>query len=111
MKMILGVFVLALVALAPLGASANEVYKSTMPNGSVVYGESPHPGAQKVEKIEARAAATGTIVVTDQDRHRAGRISAPAGTTGMMTQQKREPAPPLEAGTLSKPGAMPKRDY
>jgi Domain of unknown function (DUF4124) len=110
MKMTLGVFVLAL-ALGATGAWANEVYKSTMPNGSVVYGESPQAGAQKVEKIEARAAPTGTIVVTDQDRHRAGRISSPAGTAGVVTPQKREPAPPLEAGTLSKPGAMPKRDY
>jgi hypothetical protein len=110
MKVTPAVFGLAL-ALGTTCAWANEVYKSTMPNGSVFYGESPQPGAQKVEKIEARAAATGTIVVTDQDRHRAGRISAPAGTSGVVTQQKREPAPPLEAGTLSKPGLMPKRDY
>ena len=111
MKMCPGMFALALGVALPATVSANEVYKSTMADGSVVYGESPQAGARKVEKIEARAAATGKINVTDQDRNRAERIRARGGSVAVMPETKRDPAPALEAGTINRPGVMPKRGY
>ncbi len=41
---------LLVIALSPLPAAAQTLYKSTMPDGSVEYGDKPAPGAAKVEE-------------------------------------------------------------
>jgi hypothetical protein len=102
-----------LLSLAASGpALAEEVYKSTMPDGSVVYGESPQPGARKVEKIDARAAVSGAVIATPHDKQRADQIGSNSSpSVGVLPQAQRDPAPALQSGTMSQPGTMPKRGY
>jgi hypothetical protein len=63
---------LALAALlASLTAGAAEpLYKSTMPDGKIVYGEKPVPGAKRVDTIEPPPAKTGTNTVTPEEKAR-----------------------------------------
>jgi hypothetical protein len=58
----------ALVAMPNVGART--VYKSVMPDGRVVYGERPQPGARKVEKSTLDVDDTGVKPVS---RHAADR--------------------------------------
>lgn len=92
-------------------ANADDVYKSVMHDGSIVYGESPQHGARKVDKIDARAAASGAIVATPEDKQRANQIAPSSPSVGVIPQAVREPAPPLQQGTINPPGVMPKRAY
>jgi len=50
------------------GAAAQDLYKSTMPNGKVVYGEKPEPGAKQVEKLLPPPPQTGTSVLTPAEK-------------------------------------------
>jgi hypothetical protein len=60
---------LALVLLlAASGAAAQTMYKSTMPDGKVVYGEKPEPGAKHVEKMAPPPPKTGTTIVTPAEK-------------------------------------------
>ena len=63
-------------ALAVGGAQAQTVYKSTMPDGKIVYGEKPAPGAKKVDKIDPPPAKTGTTVITPEEKVRADQLAA-----------------------------------
>lgn len=64
-------FVLAL-ALGASGAAAQQpVFKSIMPDGKVVYGEKPMPGAAKVETIEPPPQKTGFTGLTPEEKARA----------------------------------------
>ena len=58
-------------ALWTASAGAQTVYKSIMPDGSVVYGEKPAPGASKVDKIETPSGNTGMTTLTPEERARA----------------------------------------
>lgn len=49
-------------------AAAQTLYKSTMPDGKVTYGEKPVPGAKKVETIEAPPAKTGVTLVRPEEK-------------------------------------------
>ena len=50
-------------------ACAQVVYKSTMPDGHVVYGNAPAPGAKKVEPMEPRTGDTGArATVPEQEQ-------------------------------------------
>lgn len=51
---------IALVALAAAPAAAQTTYKSTMPDGKVIYGDKPIPGASKVQEISVAAPLLGT---------------------------------------------------
>lgn len=53
-------------AAAPI-AFAQALYKSTLPDGSVVYSEKPVPGAVRVEKLAPPPAKTGTVLVTPEE--------------------------------------------
>ncbi|MCI3951183.1 MAG: hypothetical protein K0R53_680 [Burkholderiales bacterium] len=53
---------------AATGAAAQELYKSTMPGGKVVYGEKPEPGAKQVEKLPPTPPKTGTTVLTPAEK-------------------------------------------
>ena len=68
------------------GAPAQTVYKSTMPDGKVVYGEKPAPGAKRVDKIDPPPATTGTTVITPQEKARAEQIgrNPVAGSPGQQ---------------------------
>ena len=65
-----------LVAVLLLGASAalaqQPVYKSTMPDGRIVYSEKPAPGATKIETIEVPPAKAGiSSALTPEEKARA----------------------------------------
>jgi hypothetical protein len=54
--------ILALASLFAFGVCAahagEPVYKSTMPDGRIIYGESPQPGAKRVAKVAAPLSAS-----------------------------------------------------
>jgi hypothetical protein len=52
---------------AAAGAGAQTLYKSTMPDGKVVYGEKPEPGAKQVDTVTAPP-KTGTTIVTPAEK-------------------------------------------
>ena len=63
-----------LLALFAARAGAQTVYKSIMPDGSVIYGEKPAPGAKKTETIETPTAKTGVTAATPEEQARAAEI-------------------------------------
>ena len=67
MKSCISPLVLVLL-LAASGASAQTMYKSTMPDGKVIYGEKPAPGAQRVETIASPPPKSGITIVTPADK-------------------------------------------
>jgi hypothetical protein len=69
---------LALLALAAAPAFGQMAYKSTMPDGRVIYGDKPEPGARKVEQISVSAPRTG-----------AGAAGGPRGEEGSPSDQAR----------------------
>ena len=113
MRLQSGLLVLALGLTAWHNAVAEEVYKSTMPDGSTAYGESPQPGAKRVEKIDARPPISGAIVATPAEKQRAGALDAHvvSGGVTVIPQARRDPAPSLQQGSINPPGVMPKRSY
>ena len=80
----------ALLAFAAFGAQAAEmVYKSTMPDGRVIYGESPMQGARRVDKVAPPPEKTGVVTVTPEDKARASQIPQPPGP-GVTVLKERE---------------------
>lgn len=68
------IYVLACVTLAiASSASAQTVYKSTLPDGSVIYSEKPQPGATRVDTIAPPPAKTGVTGLTPEEKARAER--------------------------------------
>jgi len=66
-----------LVAAALFGtgiAYAQPVFKSTMPDGRVVYGEKPAPGASSVETLEPPPAKSGIRGLTPEEKARAAQL-------------------------------------
>ena len=104
--------VVATLVLSSSVVHADDVYKSVMPDGSVVYGESPMAGARKVGKIDSRAAISGATIATREDKQRVRDLNMSASSAvGVIPQAARPPAPPLQQGAISDPGLMPKRGY
>ena len=62
--------VVVLLAAAPI-THAQVVYKSTMPDGKVIYTEKPVPGAARVDTIEPPPAKTGMSSLTPEEKARA----------------------------------------
>lgn len=54
--------------LAASCAFAQMMYKSTMPDGRVVYGEKPEPGAKQVETIASPPPKPGITIVTPEEK-------------------------------------------
>ncbi|HUP94397.1 MAG TPA: DUF4124 domain-containing protein [Burkholderiales bacterium] len=67
-------------------AQAQVVYKSTMPDGKVIYTEKPVPGATRVDTIEPPPAKTGMSSLTPEEKARADEFAkkraAAAATKG-----------------------------
>jgi hypothetical protein len=79
------------VCLAALPASGQSVFKSTMPDGSVVYGEKPAAGAARVETIELPTAKSGIGGLTAEEKARAeqyARERAAAQASASASQRK-----------------------
>lgn len=58
----------SLCVLLPQPAAAQTLYKSTMPDGRIVYGDKPAPGAAKVEVTESDTSKTGLGVTTPREQ-------------------------------------------
>ena len=107
MKSTITLLVLALAA--PAVFAAEDLYRSVMPDGRTLYGESPAPGAKSVRKIPAPPASTGVIVVTPEEK---GRNLAPAsGGVAVLPQPPRAATPSAEQGLRQSPAGLPKRAY
>jgi hypothetical protein len=91
-----------LIAALVLGAPAAlaDVYRSTMPDGTIVYADLPQPGAREVRKIRPGPARTGTIIVTPEDETRVRMPPPPRAAPGVsvMPTPAREPVPELVQG-------------
>jgi len=83
----------------PATSTADDIYRSTMRDGSVRYGESPEYGARQVRKIPATPVSTGTIVVTPQEK---GRRFTPQVSRAAAVLSPPERARPrtIESGTF-----------
>ena len=73
LAIVIGTLLLSCAAIA-----AQTLYKSTMPDGKVVYSEKPVPGAAKVDTVEGPPAKTGVTSATDQEKARAAEATAKA---------------------------------
>ena len=109
----------ATLALAALGAQAADlIYKSTMPDGRVIYGESPWPGAKRVDKVQPGPEQAGVITVTPQDVARANSFPQSQGPA-VTVLKPREDNTRLQQrdaggqqGYQTNPGRnLPRRDY
>jgi hypothetical protein len=104
--------VLAVVlALAASGVIAGEpVYKSTMPDGRIVYGESPMQGAKRVDKVAAPPENAGVVVATPADIDKARGIPSPTAGVVVIPQPVRPPVQPAQQGYSANPsGGLPRR--
>jgi hypothetical protein len=79
-------------------AFADEIYKSTMRDGSVRYGEAPEYGARQVKKIPAPPNSTGTITVTAHEKGR--NIVIPDGGTIELAAPARKRPEPAQQGRV-----------
>lgn len=101
----------ALLAMAS-GAYAQTLYKSTMPDGRIVYGEKPEPGAKRVDTVEPPPGKIGTTVPAPEDKKRVDeRVRARAAASEAERreletayQQLKEAEAALEAGKEPLPG-------
>jgi hypothetical protein len=69
--------------------AAQTLYKSTMPDGKVIYSEKPAPGAKRVDTVEPPPAKTGVTAATPQERERAAQATAKANAAA-------QPSPTLD---------------
>jgi cytoskeletal protein RodZ len=70
----IAVFALVVAGIAvSLPAAAQAVYKSTMPDGRVIYGPQPQPGARKIDKVGAPPSSTGATAITPAEREAAAK--------------------------------------
>lgn len=90
-------------------ASAQGIFKSTMPDGRVIYGEKPVAGAAQVETLEPPPPTTGVLGLTPEERARAEQLAreraaaataarAKAATVEEARKQLREAEAAREAG-------------
>ena len=88
---------------------ADDIYRSVMPNGDVMYGESPYPGAKSTSKV--RRPPSGVVVVTPGDKAMAGQIPTPRGGVSVIPSKDRvSPQGGASAGTSYGSSSLPKRD-
>ena len=66
---------------------AQTVYKSTMPDGRVVYGEKPAAGEARVETLEPVAPKAGIPGLTAEEKARAAQIDRQRAASGTAASQ------------------------
>jgi hypothetical protein len=101
----------AVAVVLALGASTvlagDPVYKSTMPDGRVVYGESAMPGAKRVDKVAAPPENAGVVVASPEEKSRAANLETRSGGVTVIPQAPKYPARPAQQGYLANPsGAL-----
>lgn len=99
---------LVLALAASSAFAAEDIYRSTMPDGTIRYGESPDPAAKSFKKVQPPPPATGVTVVTPEER---GRQFPPqgGGVTSIPTPT-RQATQPAAQGQLSGSTDLPKRN-
>ena len=75
MKPLLHAAVLLALALSAAGW-AQTIFKSIMPDGRVIYGEKPVPGAKKVEQFVPQTGNTGVKTISPEEQQRQTQESA-----------------------------------
>ena len=96
----------------PALCSADPIYKSTMPDGRVIYGEGAFPGAQRVEKLVAPPASTGVVVATQEDKARAARTGPSSPAVTVIPAPSHAPPEPAQQGRRVNPDrSLPKSGY
>jgi hypothetical protein len=109
MKAILSPLALALALTAPCAYAAEDIYRSTMPDGSIRYGESPDPKAKAVKKVPAGPSQTGVMVVRPGEKTPA---EPAGGGVAVLPPPPQQPNTLTGTGTLTtNPNSMPKRGY
>jgi hypothetical protein len=108
--------ILALASLFAFGVCAahagEPVYKSTMPDGRIIYGESPQPGAKRVAKVAAPPETAGIVVASPQDKDRANAIPTGKAAVGVIPAPVRPPTRSPTQGEMQNPGdKLPTRGY
>ena len=114
MKAAIPPLTLLLVLATPAAFAAEDIYRSTMPDGRILYGESPFPGAQSVRKIPPPPISTGTIVVTPAEQSRGVQPLPDRGRGGVviLPQAARESPRAAQQGRLqSDSQQLPRRTY
>jgi hypothetical protein len=112
--------ILSLVLVLGAAGSAfagDPVYKSTMPNGRIIYGEVPQPGAKRVDKVAAPPESAGVTVATQEDKRRANEAfpSTPPPTKAGVAVIPEKPRTSPEAAQQGQRGnatdSLPRRSY
>lgn len=76
-------------ALCCTGALAQQpIFKSTMPDGRVIYGEKPESGAKRVDKVEAPPPKSGITGLTPEEKARAEQITRQRATENAAADKK-----------------------
>jgi hypothetical protein len=75
------VLIMAL-SLAATGAAAQMTYKSTMPDGRVIYGAKPEPGAKRVDTLAPPPAKSGMTTLTEEEKARADKMAKDRAASG-----------------------------
>ena len=103
-------FAVAALLTAAVPAHADEIYRSVMPNGDVLYGETAHPAAKLVSKVQRPP--SGVTVVTPGDRARAAQIQPRRGGASVIApKQRTSPDGGAASGTTYGSTSLPKREY
>jgi hypothetical protein len=68
-------------------AQGGFLYKSTMPDGKVIYGDGPMPGAVKVEKTRPDTSKKGITAATPKEKEALRRMEAERASTGAANPQ------------------------
>ena len=105
-------FTLALLLGWPALCSADPIYKSTMPDGRVIYGEEAFPGAQRVDRIAAPPGKTGVVVATQEDKSRAGRSDPSSSSVTIIPPPRHAvPEPAVQGRRVNPDRSLPKSSY
>ena len=94
-------------------AYADDVYRSVMPDGRIVYGESAFPGAKSVKKVPSQP-PSGVQTVTPGEVARAGAMQPHTGGVTVLPQPRpQDPYQPSVAGSGATygtgPGPLPRK--
>jgi hypothetical protein len=95
----------ALLLAGTTGASAQTLYKSTMPDGKVVYSEKPVPGAKRIDTVEPPPSKTGMTTITPEEKARAQQSHAAAAQQSNALDDARKQLQQAEAARAA--GAEP----
>jgi hypothetical protein len=114
MKSMISPLTLLLVFAAPAAIAAEDIYRSTLPDGRVMYGESPYPGAKSVRKIAPPPISTGMTYVTPEEKSRGAPppVTTTRGGVGVIPAPAHQVPVPAQQGQLqSDRTSLPARGY